>query len=104
MTPRSRMEPPTPQRSTNGRSTDSGLGRSIGSRSTWDSTPSIRSSVYDEVALEYPEEYPGDEEDRRRWEEEQAQLDRDWYSMEESGVSTKETKETRLGGLTWDDV
>ncbi|CDH56598.1 pre-mrna splicing factor [Lichtheimia corymbifera JMRC:FSU:9682] len=86
MTPRSRMEPPTPQRSTNGRSTDSGLGRSIGSRSTWDSTPTVRSTVYDEVALEYPEEYPGDEEDRRRWEEEQAQLDRDWYSMEESGA------------------
>lgn len=82
MTPQSRREPPTPQRSNNG--------RSISSRSTWDATPSVQSTVYDEVALEYPEEYPGDEEDRRRWEEEQAQLDRDWYSMEESGVSTKD--------------
>jgi pre-mRNA-splicing factor ATP-dependent RNA helicase DHX38/PRP16 len=59
-------------------------------RSEWDfGTPSIRSTAYDEAALEYPEEYPGDEEDRQRWEEEQAQLDRDWYGMEENGVSQK---------------
>jgi pre-mRNA-splicing factor ATP-dependent RNA helicase DHX38/PRP16 len=56
-------------------------------RRTWESsTPAVRSTAYDEVALEYPEEFHGSEEDRRRWEEEQAQLDREWYQMEDTGV------------------
>ncbi|ORY93031.1 hypothetical protein BCR43DRAFT_362563 [Syncephalastrum racemosum] len=64
-------------------------GRSTGSRLDWDRgfpTPAVKSTPYDEAALEYPEEYIGDQEERQRWEEEQAQLDRDWYSMEESGT------------------
>ncbi|KAI9321550.1 P-loop containing nucleoside triphosphate hydrolase protein [Dichotomocladium elegans] len=84
---RGRMEPATPYRSVSGQMRiDSGIGRSTaGSKSEWATTPAVHSTVYDEVALEYPEEFTGDEEDRIKWEEEQAQLDRDWYSMEESG-------------------
>ncbi|KAI8326954.1 P-loop containing nucleoside triphosphate hydrolase protein [Choanephora cucurbitarum] len=72
---------------------DSGYRMSTGAntaavRRTWDHmTPSIRSTAYDEVALEYPEEFTGDEEDRRKWEEEQAQLDREWYQMEDYGAA-----------------
>lgn len=88
MTPRDRATPYTPRFSS--RRTprhDSGIGRSTGSKTDWDyPTPSVHSTAYDEAALAYPEEYFGDEEDRRRWEEEQAQLDREWYSMEENGV------------------
>jgi pre-mRNA-splicing factor ATP-dependent RNA helicase DHX38/PRP16 len=50
-------------------------------------TPAVRSTAYDEVALEYPEEFDGNDEDRRRWEEEQAQLDREWYQMEDNGAA-----------------
>lgn len=72
---------------------DSGIRQSTGAataavRRTWDyMTPAVRSTAYDEVALEYPEEFEGDEEDRRRWEEEQAQLDREWYQMEDNGAA-----------------
>lgn len=94
MTPSRQSEPPTPGRPLSRLSTprlDSGYGRSTGTRLEWSrSTPAVRSSALDEAALEYPEEYTGDEEDRRRWEEEQAQLDRDWYSMEETGVRYEE--------------
>ncbi|KAI8060436.1 hypothetical protein BC940DRAFT_246446 [Gongronella butleri] len=51
------------------------------SRSREPFTPSSFSS-----RSSYPEEYPGDEEERMRWEQEQAQLDREWYGMEESGT------------------
>ncbi|CAO3578347.1 unnamed protein product [Absidia cylindrospora] len=82
MTPRDDREPFTPRLSTGGMTPRVG-----DTRSEWDfGTPSIRSTAYDEAALEYPEEYPGDDEDRQRWEEEQAQLDREWYGMEENGV------------------
>ncbi|CEP11000.1 hypothetical protein [Parasitella parasitica] len=72
---------------------DSGFRQSTGAataaaRRTWDyMTPAVRSTAYDEVALEYPEEFEGDEEDRQRWEEEQAQLDREWYQMEDNGAA-----------------
>lgn len=72
---------------------DSGIRQSTGAataavRRTWDyMTPAVRSTAYDEVALEYPEEFEGDEQDRRRWEEEQAQLDREWYQMEDNGAA-----------------
>ncbi|KAG0168178.1 DEAH-box RNA helicase prp16 [Apophysomyces sp. BC1015] len=90
MTPKEREEPYTPRMSTGGMTPrhDSGIGRSTGSKSDWDfPTPSVKSTVYDEAALDYPEEYPGDDEDRQKWEEEQAQLDRDWYHMEENGAT-----------------
>ncbi|KAL1928269.1 hypothetical protein VTP01DRAFT_3185 [Rhizomucor pusillus] len=89
MTPSRRSEPPTPGRPLSRLSTpraDSGYGRSTATRSDWSRGTPVRSSALDEAALEYPEEYTGDEEDRRRWEDEQAQLDRDWYSMEETGA------------------
>ncbi|KAL0093431.1 P-loop containing nucleoside triphosphate hydrolase protein [Phycomyces blakesleeanus] len=89
MTPSSGSEPFTPRMSTGGMTPrrDSGIGRQTDQKSEWDfMTPAIKSSAYDETALEYPEEYPGDDDDRQRWEEEQAQLDRDWYHMEESGA------------------
>ncbi|KAI9028088.1 hypothetical protein CLU79DRAFT_550833 [Phycomyces nitens] len=89
MTPSSGSEPFTPRMSTGGMTPrrDSGLGRQTDQKSEWDfMTPAIKSTAYDETALEYPEEYPGDDDDRQRWEEEQAQLDRDWYHMEESGA------------------
>ncbi|KAI9493673.1 P-loop containing nucleoside triphosphate hydrolase protein [Zychaea mexicana] len=86
MTPR--REPGTPGRSSGPGDPryDSGYvsGRSA-ANSRYD-TPAVHSSAYDETALEYPEEYTGSGDDRRRWEEEQAQLDRDWYSMEETGA------------------
>ncbi|KAI8080848.1 uncharacterized protein B0P05DRAFT_75330 [Gilbertella persicaria] len=72
---------------------DSGYRMSTGAataavRRTWDHmTPAVQSTAYDEVALEYPEEFQGDEEDRRKWEEEQAQLDREWYQMEDYGAA-----------------
>ncbi|KAI8342035.1 P-loop containing nucleoside triphosphate hydrolase protein [Chlamydoabsidia padenii] len=82
MTPSGDREPFTPRLGTGGMTPRVGS-----SRSEWDfATPGVRSTAYDEAALEYPEEYPGDDEDRQRWEEEQAQLDRDWYGMEETGV------------------
>lgn len=72
---------------------DSGIHRTgtgaatAAAKRTWDyMTPAVRSTAYDEVALEYPEEFEGDEEDRRKWEEEQAQLDREWYQMEDNGA------------------
>ncbi|CAO3619118.1 unnamed protein product [Cunninghamella echinulata] len=83
MTPSGNRDPFTPRLSTGGMTPR----LSTGSQSDWDfGTPSVRSTAYDEAALDYPEEYPGDEEDRLRWEEEQAQLDRDWYGMEETGA------------------
>ncbi|KAF7723566.1 DEAH-box RNA helicase prp16 [Apophysomyces ossiformis] len=89
MTPRESGEPYTPRMSTGGMTPrhDSGIGRSTGSKSDWEfPTPSIKSTAYDETALDYPEEFPGDDDDRQKWEEEQAQIDRDWYHMEESGL------------------
>lgn len=71
---------------------DSGIRQSTGAataaaKRTWDyMTPAVRSTAYDEVALEYPEEFSGNDIDRQRWEEEQAQLDREWYQMEDNGV------------------
>lgn len=63
-------------------------GATAAARRTWDTmTPAVRSTAYDEVALEYPEEFSGNDEDRRRWEEEQAQLDREWYQMEDYGAA-----------------
>ncbi|KAG2187165.1 hypothetical protein INT44_004837 [Umbelopsis vinacea] len=77
-TPRSTPGSATPRRETGARS-------SVVS-SDWDyATPQVKPSGYEEIALEYPEENL-DGSDRMHWEEEQAQLDRDWYQMEENGV------------------
>jgi pre-mRNA-splicing factor ATP-dependent RNA helicase DHX38/PRP16 len=92
MTPRDKAFTP---RSAPGNMTprhDSGYRKSTGGstrKSTdWNyMTPAVKSTAYDEVALEYPEEYEGDGYDRQKWEEEQAQLDREWYQMEDGGVS-----------------
>ena len=90
MTPARRGEPGTPSRHRmTSSSRDSGYmsGRSGGLRTDPRyGTPAIGSSAMDDRALEYPEEFEGDNDDRQRWEEEQAQLDRDWYSMEETGA------------------
>jgi pre-mRNA-splicing factor ATP-dependent RNA helicase DHX38/PRP16 len=54
--------------------------------SDWDyATPQVKASGYEEISLEYPEENV-DGSERMKWEEEQAQLDRDWYQMEENGA------------------
>ncbi|KAI7868443.1 hypothetical protein BDF14DRAFT_551467 [Spinellus fusiger] len=100
MTPSVGGEPMTPRMSTGGMTPRYRTGSSssssssmnttakTGEKSEWDfMTPAIKSTAYEEGDMEYPEEYPGDDDDRQRWEEEQAQLDRDWYHMEESGVS-----------------
>lgn len=77
-TPRSTPGSATPRRETGARS-------SVRS-SDWDyATPQVKPSGYEGMSLEYPEEHL-DGQDRLEWEEEQAQLDRDWYQMEESGV------------------
>lgn len=85
-TPRSRAGSFTP-RSTSGSATPR---RSTGKpTSEWENeTPRVRPSGYDELDVEYPEDeaFAG-EEGRREWEEEQNQLDREWYDMEEGGVS-----------------
>lgn len=76
-TPRSTPGSATPRRETGARS-------SVKS-SDWDyATPHVKSSGYEDIALEYPEEENDSE--RMMWEEEQAQLDRDWYQMEENGA------------------
>ena len=86
MTPREDGGNNTPRMSTGGMTPRHGNPSST--RADWIyATPSVQSTAYDETALEYPEEYPGDDEDRLKWVEEQAQLDRDWYQMDESGVS-----------------
>jgi hypothetical protein len=78
-TPRSTPGSATPRRETGARS-------SVKS-SDWDyATPQVKASGYEEIALEYPEETL-DGSDRMHWEEEQAQLDRDWYQMEENGAT-----------------
>ncbi|KAI8381606.1 uncharacterized protein BYT42DRAFT_311362 [Radiomyces spectabilis] len=84
MTPREDAGSFTPRLSTGGMTPRRATGSTRGDLDFM--TPAVRSTAYDEVALEYPEEYPGDDDDRQRWEEEQAQLDRDWYHMEESGA------------------
>ncbi|RUS19562.1 hypothetical protein BC937DRAFT_87268 [Endogone sp. FLAS-F59071] len=76
-TPRSPSGSATPRRST-GKPT-----------SEWENeTPRVRPSGYDELEVEYPEDeaFAG-EEGRREWEEEQNQLDREWYDMEEGGAA-----------------
>ncbi|KAI8877411.1 hypothetical protein K501DRAFT_198296, partial [Backusella circina FSU 941] len=100
MTPR---DAPFTPRSAPGNMTprhDSGYRKSTGgstSRKSTDwnyMTPAVKSTAYDEVALEYPEEFEGDDHDRQKWEEEQAQLDREWYQMEDGGVSRGAMDET----------
>lgn len=77
-TPRSTPGSATPRRETGARS-------SVKS-SDWDyATPQVKASGYEEISLEYPEENV-DGSERMKWEEEQAQLDRDWYQMEENGA------------------
>lgn len=86
-TPRNTPGNMTPMRRDSGYSRKSTGNATAVARRSWESmTPSVRSTAYDELALEYPEEFEGDENDRRRWEEEQAQLDREWYQMEDGGV------------------
>ncbi|CEJ04865.1 Putative Pre-mRNA-splicing factor ATP-dependent RNA helicase prp16 [Rhizopus microsporus] len=86
-TPRSSPGNMTPFRRDSGYSRKATGNATTVARRTWESsTPAVRSTAYDEVALEYPEEFHGSEEDRRRWEEEQAQLDREWYQMEDTGA------------------
>ncbi|CAG8467669.1 8308_t:CDS:2 [Paraglomus occultum] len=56
----------------------------------WDyPTPRVSSTGYDEMDIEPPKRSEWDDDepsewDLRRWEEEQRQLDRDWYNLEES--------------------
>ncbi|KAG1497491.1 hypothetical protein G6F46_004448 [Rhizopus delemar] len=86
-TPRNTPGNMTPMRRDSGYSRKSTGNATAVARRSWESmTPSVRSTAYDELALEYPEEFEGDENDRRRWEEEQAQLDREWYQMEDGGA------------------
>ncbi|OZJ04171.1 hypothetical protein BZG36_02176 [Bifiguratus adelaidae] len=57
--------------------------------SEWDfETPRVTPSGYDEMDIQSPDmDDFRDAEDRKEWEEEQTQLDREWYSMEESGAT-----------------
>ncbi|KAG0248300.1 DEAH-box RNA helicase prp16 [Mortierella polycephala] len=70
LTPRREYRPPTQSRGT----------------SDWDTaTPRVRSTAYDDRVDDYPDENMEEVPDRDEWENEQRQVDREWYSMEETG-------------------
>ncbi|KAF9568089.1 DEAH-box RNA helicase prp16 [Mortierella alpina] len=70
LTPRRDYRPPTQSRGT----------------SDWDAvTPRVTSSAYDDRVDNYPDESLEEAPDRDEWENEQRQVDREWYSMEETG-------------------
>ncbi|KAF8936644.1 DEAH-box RNA helicase prp16 [Dissophora ornata] len=67
---RDRYRPPTQSRGT----------------SDWDTvTPRVSSSAYDDRIDNFPDESFEDMPDKDEWESEQRQVDREWYSMEETG-------------------
>jgi len=65
---------------TDRRRIDTGRARELG----YGSTPRVPHGPFDDRGVQYPEEYPG-EEQYEDWEKEQARLDRDWYNGEEFG-------------------
>ncbi|KAF8985801.1 DEAH-box RNA helicase prp16 [Entomortierella lignicola] len=69
LTPRRDYRPPTQSRGT----------------SDWDMVTPRVSSSYDDTVDSFPNENFEEVPDRDEWETEQRQLDRDWYSMEETG-------------------
>ncbi|KAI8602961.1 hypothetical protein EDD21DRAFT_55430 [Dissophora ornata] len=70
LTPRRDYRPPTQSRGT----------------SDWDTvTPRVSSSAYDDRIDNFPDESFEDMPDKDEWESEQRQVDREWYSMEETG-------------------
>ncbi|KAF9346672.1 DEAH-box RNA helicase prp16, partial [Mortierella sp. AD094] len=70
LTPRRDYRPPTQSRGT----------------SDWDMvTPRVSSSGYDDSVENFPNENFDEVPDRDEWETEQRQVDREWYSMEETG-------------------
>ncbi|KAF9199035.1 DEAH-box RNA helicase prp16 [Haplosporangium sp. Z 27] len=69
LTPRRDYRPPTQSRGT----------------SDWDMVTPRVSSSYDDTVDSFPNENFEEVPDRDEWEIEQRQLDRDWYSMEETG-------------------
>ncbi|CAO3665843.1 unnamed protein product [Rhizopus stolonifer] len=86
-TPRNTPGNMTPMRHDSGFSRRATGNATAAAKRSWElMTPSVRSTAYDELALSYPEEFEGDENDKKRWEQEQAQLDREWYQMEDGGA------------------
>ncbi|KAF9910625.1 DEAH-box RNA helicase prp16 [Lobosporangium transversale] len=70
LTPRRDYRPPTQSRGT----------------SDWDTfTPRVSSSGYNDAIDTFPDDDLEDVPDKDEWESEQRQVDRDWYSMEETG-------------------
>ncbi|KAI9022572.1 P-loop containing nucleoside triphosphate hydrolase protein [Hyaloraphidium curvatum] len=62
-------------------------------RSEWDATPRVQASGYgsDDPRSHLPDAFvPDSEDDYRRWEDEQNQVDRDWYDGEEGTAAVDE--------------
>ncbi|KAG9289815.1 hypothetical protein G9A89_015395 [Geosiphon pyriformis] len=86
-----RSIPFTPRSSGSGQTPRRG---NVGGKSDWDfPTPRVSSSGYGTMDKEFPEneDISDDENTRIEWEEEQKQLDREWYNIEESSGAMDDT-------------
>lgn len=80
----------TPRREWPGTNRSTGLTKG---RSEWEATPRVQPAGYgaDDPRSHLPDEFIPDDDEYRRWESEQNQVDRDWYDIEEDGGAIDET-------------